>query len=552
MTRKRTTADFQWAFNTSKVRTKKRSLIGSTITVILLALVIDYITLPAYNLRNPGTYILVAFYIGIFGMLNYMQIQRYSRLVKNCFRIAGLLVAFVVVMSILGSEPFNASKYRDQIVIRESSDFSSEFSAITLDKMPVVDKDTAQQLGDKQIGKVQGLGSQYNINIDYTLVSTPTQILRVSPLEYQGFIKWFQNRSTGVPGFIRVNVNDASDVNLVSLDKGMKYVPSAYFDQDLLRHVRFKYRTEILEDFSFEIDDAGNPFYVISVIQPEIGMFGGKDAIGVIVVDPITGDMNKYSVEDVPEWVDRVQPTNLAWYQIDNWGYYVNGFLNTMFGQKDMIKTSEGYNYVSINGQTHVFSGLTSVGADQSIVGFALINLRTKEADFYRIGGANEYSAMSSAQGQVQDLGYSATFPILLNVEGQATYFISLKDQEGLVKKYSFVSVNDYSIVGIGDTVAQAQIAYIRILNEKGIIDGSSSQLKTVEAKVVSVDVAIVEGNSNYYVTLEGLEKLLIAPIRISSELALTKIGDTVKVTYLDDDSKTIVLNSFDNLVYPY
>jgi hypothetical protein len=551
MRKPRSRTDYAWIFNATKSKGSKKSIIISFFVVLGLALVVDYVTLPAYNLQNSGIYMLFAFYLVVFGILNFLISQDYSRLVRNSIALAGLLVIFVIVMSVLGSEMLNARKYRDQIVITEKTDFSSNFTAISLSKIPIVDKATAQQLGDKQIGKVQGLGSQYNIDPTYTLVSTPTSILRVSPLEYQGIVKWFQNRSTGVPVYVRVNVNDASDVQLVTLAKGMKYVPSAYFDQDLLRHVRFKYRTDILQDFSFEIDDSGNPFYVLSIVKPKIGLFGGMDAVGVIVVNPVDGTMNKYGLDNVPQWVDRVQPTSLAWAQIDNWGYYVHGFWNTIFGQKDMIQTTQGYNYVSINGQTFVFSGLTSVGADKSIVGFALINLQTKKADFYRIGGADEYSAMSSAQGQVQDLGYQATFPVLLNVEKQATYFISLKDQEGLVKMYAFVAVTDYSLVGVGDSVAAAQIAYINKLNEKGIIEGST-QLKTLEAKITSIDVAIVNGNSNYYVRLEGLNKLLIAPISISSELVLSKVGDLVKVTYLDGTVNTIVVNTFDNLNYAY
>lgn len=544
--------DFAWAFEGQKARGAKKSLITSLFLVLLLAFIVDYLTLPAYNLRNSGIYLLFAFYFGIFGILNFLMTQKFSGPSRLSLTLSGLMVAFVVVMSILGSEFINAAKYRNQIVISETTDFSSSFDKISLAKIPVVDSDTAVQLGDKQIGKVQGLGSQFNIDPAYTLVSTKDQILRVSPLEYQGLIKWFQNRDTGVPNFVRINVNDASDVDLVSLEQGMKYVPSAYFDQDLLRHVRFAYRTEILQDFSFEIDDEGNPYYVISVVEPEIGLFGGLDAVGVIVVDPITGDMEKYSVDDVPDWVDRVQPTELAWYQIDNWGYYIRGFWNTIFGQKDMIQTTDGYNYVSIDGYTYVFSGLTSVGADQSIVGFTLINLHTKEAKFYRIGGADETSAMSSAQGQVQDLGYRATFPVLLNVEGQPTYFISLKDQEGLVKLYSFVAVSDYSLVGVGQTGVAAQIAYIEKLTEKGIIDGGSSQMKTIEAKVESIDTAIVDGNSNYYLRLEGLDKLFIAPIRIDAELPITAIGDLVRITYLDNESASLIINAFDNLQYDY
>ena len=547
----RTRTDYAWIFNATKLKGNAKSVFASAVIVALLALVIDYVSLPAYNIHNSGMYMLFAFYLMVFAVLNFLFTQRFSTLVRNSAALAVLLVLFVVVMTIVGSEILNSRKYRDQIVISEKTDFSSSFSAISLSKIPVVDKATAQQLGDKQIGKVQGLGSQYSIDPTYTLVSTPTSILRVSPLEYQDIIKWFQNRNTGVPNYIRVNVNDASDVSLVNLAKGMKYVPSAFFDQDLLRHVRFKYRSDILQDFSFEVDDSGNPYYVLSIVQPKIGFFGGMDAVGVIVVNPIDGSMNKYSVDTVPAWVDRVQPTALAWTQIDNWGYYIHGFWNTIFGQKDMIQTTTGYNYVSINGDTYVFSGLTSVGADKSIVGFALINLHNKKADFYRIGGADEASAMSSAQGQVQHLGYVATFPVLLNVEGQATYFISLKDQEGLVKMYAFVAVTDYSLVGVGDSVAGAQIAYINKLNLKGIIEGST-QLKTIEAKINAIDVAIVNGNSNYYLRLEGVDKLLIAPISISSELAISKIGDTVKVTYLEGSVNSIVINTFDNLNYAY
>lgn len=551
MRKKQTRTDYAWIFNATKSKGSTKSLLASLIIVAIMAFVIDYVTLPAYNFQNSSIYLLFAFYFVVFAVINFMLTQRFSTLVRNSIAVAALLVIFVVVMSIVGSELLNSRKYRDQIVISEKTDFSSSFTAISLSKIPVVDKATAQQLGDKQIGKVQGLGSQFNIDPTYTLVSTPTSILRVSPLEYQGLVKWFQNRDTGVPNYVRVNVNDASDVSLVNLTEGLKYVPSAYFDQDLLRHVRFKYRTAILQDYSFEIDDSGKPYYVLSVVQPKIGLFGGMDAVGVIVVDPIDGSMNKYNVDEVPVWVDRVQPTALAWAQIDNWGYYIHGFWNTIFGQKDMIQTTDGYNYVSINGTTYIFSGLTSVGADKSIVGFSLINLHTKKADFYRIGGADEYSAMSSAQGQVQHLGYVATFPVLLNVEKQATYFISLKDQEGLVKMYAFVAVTDYSLVGVGDSVAAAQIAYINKLNEKGVIDGSS-QLKSVEAKITALDVAIVNGNSNYYLRLEGLDKLLVAPIGISSELAISKIGDMVKITYLDGTVNSIVVNTFDNLNYAY
>ena len=292
----------------------------------------------------------------------------------------------------------------------------------------------------------------------------------------------------------------------------------------------------------------GNPFWVISVVEPEIGWFGGLDATAVIVVDPHTGEMVKYVEEEIPSWIDRVQPTEIAWAQIDNWGYYVNGLFNTFFGQKDMLQTTDGYNYVNIDTDTYIFSGLTSVGADQSISGFALINLRTKEASYIKVGGANEYSAMSSAEGQVQHLGYRATFPILLNVGSEATYFVSLKDAEELVKMYSFVNVSDYSIVGVGETVSKAYSDYVKKLAQAGKDTLSqTSSLKEVTGTVSLITTAILDGTSWYYITLENSDQLYLASVELSNELPLTKENDMIKIRFVESENNAVTLEFFDN-----
>ncbi len=525
----------------------------SLFLTLLVWIVTDYLFYPAYNLHDPGFIIYVCFLLGIFIFLDTMLSLRITKVNRtSAFVLVGILGAFVV-LQFLSSELLNAKRYRDQINITEVSDFSQEFDAISIDSIPVVDKDTAVRLGEKQIGKQAGLGSQYDVSDTYTLISSGEDLLRVSPLEHQDVYKWFQNSSTGIPGYIRVNVRDANDVELVMLEKGIIYSPTAYLHQNLLRHVRFTYRTEILSDYSFELDDEGNPYWVISVIEPEIGWFGGYDATAVITVDPHTGDMVKYNEEEIPSWIDRVQPTDLAWAQIDNWGYYVNGLLNTFFGQKDMIQTTDGYNYVNIDTDTYIFSGLTSVGADQSISGFALINLRTKEASYIKVGGANEYSAMSSAEGQVQHLGYRATFPILLNVGSEATYFVSLKDAEELVKMYSFVNVSDYSIVGVGETVSKAYSDYVKKLSQAGKDSlADSSAMKEITGKVLSVDTAILDGTSWYYITLENSDLLYMASVELSNELPLTKIGDMIQVKYIESQKKSVTLETFDHLSYDF
>ena len=544
-----------YGFNIPKAKKalpKWQALIRALLILAVIAVGIDYVTLPAYNIHDTAFIMLVVFYLFIFGMVYFVFSYQIDFVVKLCIGLGFALIAFTLVFSFLSSEMLNAGRYRDQIQITSSNEFNAQFDAIELEKIPLVDQNTAQQLGDKQIGRVQGLGSQFDINDEYILINQKDNVYRVSPLEYQDSIKWFQNREKGIPGYVRVNVTDASDVKLIELSEGIKYAPSAFLSEDLMRHVRFKYRTEIFDATSFEIDDEDNPFYVISVIEPEIGWFGGWDTSSVITVDAVNGDMQKYAIEEMPAWVDRAQSARIAWYQIDNWGYYVNGWINTLFGQKDMIQTTDGFNYVSIDGQTHIFSGLTSVGADRSIVGFALINLRTKEASYIQIGGADELSAMNSATGQVQHLNYESTFPVLLNVDGFPTYFMALKDYEGLVKLYAMVSVQDYALVGVGASVEEARLTYLKQLKEGGQIVDLPIDAFSAEGIVLDIKEVVLDGTSVYYLMLEGQSGLFIVSSKTSVEASFTKIGDNVALSYQKRSDLVYDVQTFDNLNLNY
>jgi hypothetical protein len=545
---------FQFGKNIRVKRTSPKKgghLLAGFLTLVGF-FVYDYITLPAWNLRSPSFVFMLAFTLFAFATIDQLFTLSINRISKTAYMLGTLLIAYVLIFGFLSSEMLNAREYREQIVIKEVKEFSSDFTTVALNRIPVVDKQTAQQLGEKQIGTVQGLGSQYYVDPEYTLVSSNEQIYRVSPLQYREFFKWLQNRNDGIPGFVRVNVTNPTDVTLVNLSEGMLYAPSAFFSQDLHRHVRFKYRSKILSDYSFEIDDSGKPYWVISVIEPQINVFGGLNAIGAVIVDPVNGDTQYYDIEDLPDWVDRVQPTDIAWSQIDNWGYYVNGFFNTLFNQRDMLQTTEGYNYVTIDGQIHVYSGLTSVGSDRSIVGFALINLRSREATFYRIGGADEYAAMSSAEGQVQHLGYRSTFPVLLNVSSVPTYFVSLKDQEGLVKMYSFVAVSNYAAVGVGETVVAAQRDYMARLKEIGMIVDDQETYKKLTLTVATVHTAIVDGDTTYYLTFDEDARLFVVPLSVSLEVIFASEGDEVTLGFFETNGNVIIVDEFDHLSIDY
>lgn len=535
-----------------KFSAKKGHVIAIIITLIIFG-VSYYVSHPVLNLHDSGSIFYMIFILAVFIISDTMLTLSFKSLPKITALAATALLVFLIVMSIASAAIFRSGEYRDQLVINEAADFTKDFKTISMDKIPLIDYDVAKQLGDKKMGQVTALGSQYLVSDQYTLISMNDGLYRVSPLEYRDMYKWFQNNSKGIPGYIKVNVTDPSDVELVELEKGMKYAPSAYLNQNLERHVRFAYPTDLITDYSFELDDDGNPYWVISTYRPKIGFFGGKDATGVIILDPISGKMKKYGIKDVPKWVDRVQPAEFAIEQLENWGKYVNGFINTMFGQKDMLTNTEDYNFVTIDGQAHIFTGVTSVGADHSIVGFALINLKTKEANFFKVNGADEASAMSSAEGEVQNLGYKATFPIMLNIADQPTYFISLKDQEGLVKKYAFVSVQNYSVVGIGDTVEKSRKSYIDRLKEAGSkVKDDENSTKKLSGVIREIKTAIVDGNSNYYITLDGDDTLYVVPINTSAELPLTQAGANVELKFAKSKNKTIIVESFDNLDLNY
>jgi len=537
------------------VVTKKNKTKGHVLAFVVTAIfyvIIDYVTLPAYNLHSPGFLILIAITIAIWATLDQLFTFSSSKIARNAYGVTVLIFIVTFVLGLLSSEFLNASRFRDQIVIREIRSFSEDFETVDLNRVPVVDKQTAIQLGGKQIGTVASLGSQFYVHDDYTLITQKDSIYRLSALDYRDPIKWLNNRSEGIDRFVAVNVTNPNDVRLVEYPDGMRYTPGAYLNDNLMRKVRFNHRSAIIGGYELEVDDDFNPYWVISVVEPEIGWFGGLSAKGVIILDPSNGESEYYEMEDIPDWVDRVQPSSIAWSQIDNWGYYVNGFFNTLFSQKDMLQTTDGYNYVSIGGQVYVYSGMTSVGSDSSIVGFALINLRTKEAIFYEVGGADEYAAMSSAQGQVQHLNYQATFPVLLNIGNVPTYFIALKDQEGLVKMYSFVAVSNYDAVGVGESIQLALTDYGTRLSEFNVIIDEPTLMESVTGTVAGVYSVIDEGDTIFYISLNEDPRLFKVIAKENIEAIFTTIDDQIEVMFYESENLVVDVVGFDHLGVNY
>jgi len=468
-----------------------------------------------------------------------------------------LIVALTFVMNIIGAQIFNAKRY-NQLLTLQDGDFTTDVAEIEMSQIPVVDKDSAQTLGKRKLGEMADFVSQFEIAGNYTQINYKDEPYRVTPLVYGDVIKWFNNQSGGIPAYIKVNMT-TQETSTVRVNGGIKYSESEYFMRNIHRYLRFKYPTKIFDDVSFEIDENGTPFWVASTVEFRIGFWSGRDIGGAVLVNAVTGEAKYYDLEEVPTWVDQVFSSDMIIEQLDFNGLYRGGFWNSIFGQKGVLQSTEGYNYLAINDDVWLYTGMTSVVSDESNVGFVLVNLRTKEAKYYEVPGAKEYSAMSSAEGAVQEKGYVATFPILLNVSDRPTYFMSLKDDAGLVKMYAFVDVEAYQVLGTGASVNTARENYIANLKHEDIeVNENQAVVETLEvdATIQAISTAVVGGNTKYYIKAilpkvsdselgHKMNEALVLDISLSSDLPFAKVGDECVLTYKFDENDNIVVTGF-------
>lgn len=542
-----------------------------TIVSILLTLVYAFAAfwfmLPAINLRSKDFYVYVITVIAVYLIIslfmkgstvfhdsvrsrsiNFSGVKSSGIVTKILLGVIVVCIVVIVGGTLISAEIFHASAYQKLMPVEER-DFTEDISQISLKDVPVVDRDSAIRLGDRKLGELVEFVSQFEVDessYSYTQINYKGVPTRVAPLMYGDIIKWFNNQSEGIPAYISVDMT-TQDVTLHRLEDGIRYSPGELFLRKLDRHLRFSYPTYIFDDsYAFEIDDDGNPYWICPVIDYRIGLFGGKDIKGVVIMDAQDGTSQYYPIREVPQWVDQAYSSDIVINQIDYWGEYKKGYLNTIFGQKEMSHTSGGFNYLAQDDDVWIYTGLTSTGNDQSNIGFVLVNLRTKEARYYPVSGATEYSAMSSAEGQVQHLAYKATFPILLNVANQPTYFLSLKDNAGLVKQFAYINVERYQEVAIGSTINEAYSQYLKLAGANADAAVDESALKTETQTVKNVSSAVKDGNTYYYVQLENSDKIFTASIQLNEILAVIKPGDTVSVKYVDTGIQFVDINEIE------
>jgi len=520
----------------------KKHFINIVLTLVF-ALIYYYIVLPPINLQSEEFYTFVILicvvYIGASIFTGAPKVindtKGYFNYVKKNAIVPLVIIMLAFLTTLVGSvsslEVFRAKSYRNLLTV-ETGDFTSDIKEISADKIPMLDRDSAVILGDRKLGELADMVSQFEVASNYTQINYKDRPVRVTPLRYGDTIKWLVNQSEGIPAYIILDMA-TQEVEVVRLEEGIKYSQSELFNRKLIRHIRFNYPTYIFDEPTFEINEEGVPYWICPKVVKKIGLFGGKDIEGAVLVNAITGESEYY--KNVPNWVDRLYNSDLIVQQYNYYGMYVNGFINSVFGQKDVTITTEGYNYIALNDDVYLYTGITSVGGDQSNIGFILSNQRTKETKFYSCAGATEKSAQASARGIVQHLGYTATFPLLLNVVEQPTYFTALKDNANLVKMYAMVNVEQYQLVATGSTFEECEKEYIKLLKNKNVVSEEEIEQNVVRGKIEDIRTAVKEGTSYYYLKLEGIDSYyVISAIQYEPVVMLNK-GDNVEIYYLNE-----------------
>lgn len=523
----------------------------------LVVAVYAFIKLPVLRLDFVSLFFTLAIFFVVAGLLDMMfdRAEKTSKIAKYNFSIAIALIIYIVAVPFITSTPIlHAKAYRNLIGDVKESEFTEDVSPVSVKDIRLVDEDMAMKLGDKKLGESPALGSVSKLG-KFHIQSVKGELYWVAPLVHRDIVKWITSLE-GSNGYVMVSASNPQDVRLVqSIDnKPVKivYQPDAYLHQDLQRHMYINGILNVgITDLTLEINDEGRPYWVASLYEHKVG-YSGANCTGVAIVDAETGSVKRYSIKDTPKWVDRIQPQDIVANQIDNWGRYIRGFLNSAISEEGVLVPTEGTSLVYGNdNKSYWYTGITSSGGDESTIGFMLVDSRTKEAKLYKQPGATESAAMKSAEGKVQQMNYEATFPVMYNILGKPTYVSSLKDKAGLVKMVAFISVEDFSVLGLGETKEEALRNYRDSLESQGnnVNLENDTTREEVEGTITRINSDVKNGNTSYYLTIDSKNEVIFkGSSKVSNELTLSQIGDKVKIAFQKGEQNLVDIIEFNNL----
>jgi len=526
---------------------KLMTILIPIILTILYSGIAFYIFIPAINIHSIGMWIFLisiavvyAICSGVASIATYERRRKFPKTTAAALIVIGISIAVCAVGLLVSVQIFRAKAYVNRITIEEG-DFDNDVPTLSdIKKIPLMDTASATILGDRVVGSLTDLVSQYDVSDTYTTIYYRGKVVKVAPLEYDGFFKYYNNKKDGIPGYVLVDT-ETNEAEFVRLEEGINYSPSGYFSKDLMRTFRMKYPTLVFGDYSFQIDEDGVPYWVISCMSYHT-FFGCTVPEHAILMNAITGEMKLYSIEEIPEWVDYVYSGDEICELYNSYGSLQKGFINSVIGQKGCTMTTDDFGYVAMNDDIYVYTGITSIVSDKSNLGFLLVNSRTGEFRYYEQEGAEEHSAMDAAEGVVQNYGYAASFPALININGEPTYAMALKDSKGLVKQYAMVNVKNYTIVAVGDTMSETLKNYRSSMGSAGQGIDIKLDVDYNEREIVVTSIQFINTSSGTVVYIKSDGKVYKQYFEENESLILLNAGDKITVQYdASEEEKDII-----------
>ncbi|MBQ3151468.1 MAG: CvpA family protein [Clostridia bacterium] len=554
-------------------------IILSVVLSLVVGAVAYYFMLPPMNFKALEFYyflgIIIASFVAFLGLFS--KAFTHSEYIPYLKKKATVPVVLILVLAlvigigyVVGSQFFRAKSYSQLITVQTDRAFSEDIDEPNFETIPKLDQSASASVASRALSDLANLGyvSQFTVYPSYPQINYQQKPVRVATLQYANIIKWFTNKSDGFPGYIIIDTAN-EDQKFVECEESIKYSLADHFGRNIKRVIRFEYPTYMFDVPSFEIDENGDPYWICAKIDKTIGLFGGRDVVGIVIVDAVTGECSDYSIEDVKEnpelkWIDRVYSDDLIIEQYDFYGRYRNGFWNSVLGQEDCVETTEGSNYIALDDDVWLYTGVTSLTSDQSIAGFMLVNQRTKETRFYSVNGAKEETAREAAEGLVQDLEYKATFPILVNVGGEPTYFMSLKNKSDIVEMYALINVRQYNKVKTtGKTISECLDNYLASLKAEGVTvedvgdivvpdetgkkpAQNSGENVEITGTITEIRSAVISGNTVYYFRIDSSDVYYSISANDCETAVILSVGDTVKASAYAADGEITGLESIE------
>ena len=546
------------------------------IATILFGGILYYFMLPVFNVKSIMMYAFFGAILVFYCAANYvtsgaLRTPDYAPYARKSSMIPKIIIAVVAAVVLIGyivsSVFFRAGSY-SKIIDVQPGEFTQEVTEADFKSVPTIDEDSTAVMANRALSDLSkyGLVSQFTVQPSYYQINYKDSPVRVASLQYSNIIKWFTNVKNGLPAYVIVDTTTQKS-QLVKVEGGIKYSTADHFSHYVTRHVRFQYPTYILDEPTFEIDEEGNPYWIFAKLDMTIGLFGGRDVTGAIICNAVTGECKEYTIDEIRtseqlQWIDRVYTADLLVEQYNYYGRYQRGFWNSILGQKDTYSTTEGYSYLALNDDVYMYTGVTSLTNDESLTGFTLINQRTKEAKYYVVSGAKETSAQKSAEGLVQQYEYLASFPLLLNIDGEPTYFMSLKDSGNLVKGYAMINVGQYSIGATGNTLTECIENYVKELAKNNIKvnvdtddiedvvdtnnENTENEAVTVTGSITDIRTAVIGGESVYYIKLDSSNSYYSVKASDAESVIIANRGDEVTIKVDSDKGSIIPATAFE------